>query len=43
MKRYYFDMRDRDGFAPDEVGLELPHIKAAHEETALSATMTGLS
>jgi hypothetical protein len=36
MKRYYFDIRDRDGFAPDEVGLELPHFKAAHEEAALS-------
>jgi hypothetical protein len=36
MKRYYFDICDRDGFAPDEVGLELPHFKAAHEEAALS-------
>jgi hypothetical protein len=36
MKRYYFDMRDGDGFAPDEEGLELPDIEAAREEAALS-------
>jgi hypothetical protein len=36
MKRYYFDMRDGDGFAPDEEGLELPDIEAAQEEAALS-------
>ena len=35
MKRYYFDVRDRDGFAPDEVGLELPDIEAAQEEAAM--------
>ena len=36
MKRYYFDIRDGDGFAPDEEGLELPGIEAAQEEAALS-------
>ena len=36
MKRYYFDIRDGDGFAPDEEGLELPDIEAAQEEAALS-------
>ena len=36
MKRYYFDMQDGDGFAPDEEGLELPDIEAAQEEAALS-------
>ena len=36
MKRYYFDIRDGDGFSPDEEGLELPDIEAAQEEAALS-------
>jgi hypothetical protein len=36
MKRCYFDIRDRDGFAPDEEGLELPDIEAAQQEAALS-------
>ncbi len=36
MKRYYFDMRDGDGFAPGEEGLELPDIEAAQQEAALS-------
>ena len=36
MKRYYFDIRDGDGFAPDEEGLELPDIEAAQQEAALS-------
>jgi hypothetical protein len=35
-KRYYFDIRDDDGFAPDEEGLELPDIEAAQQEAALS-------
>ena len=35
MKRYYFDIRDGDGFSPDEEGLELPDIEAAQQEAAL--------
>jgi hypothetical protein len=36
MKRYYFDIRDGGGFAPDEEGLELPDIEAVQQEAALS-------
>jgi hypothetical protein len=36
MKRYYFDIRDGDGLAPDEEGLELPDIEAVQQEAALS-------
>jgi hypothetical protein len=36
MKRYYFDIRDRDGLVPDEVGLNLRNLQAAQEEAALS-------
>jgi hypothetical protein len=31
---YYFDLRDDDGFAPDDEGLELPNIQAVQEEAA---------
>ena len=36
MGRYYFDLRDSEGFAVDEEGLELQDIQAAGEEAALS-------
>ena len=36
MTRYFFDIRDLGGFAPDEEGLELPDIEAAQEEAALT-------
>lgn len=36
MGRYYFDLRDSEGLAVDEEGLELPDIQAAGEEAALS-------
>ena len=29
MPRYFFDIEDRDGSFPDEVGLELPDMDAA--------------
>jgi hypothetical protein len=41
MKRYFFDIRDGDILAVDEEGMELPNIRAAQEEAALSlADMT---
>lgn len=36
MMRYFFDIRDGDSVAPDEEGLEFPHIEAAQEEAAHS-------
>lgn len=36
MGRYYFDLRDSEGLAVDEEGLELKDIQAAGEEAALS-------
>jgi hypothetical protein len=34
--RYYFDLRDSEGLAVDEEGLDLQDIQAAGEEAALS-------
>jgi hypothetical protein len=34
--RYYFDLRDGDGFVADEEGMDLPTLAAAHQEAALS-------
>jgi hypothetical protein len=36
MTRYYFDLRDRDGFIIDDEGFELPDIEAAQREAVLS-------
>ena len=36
MGRYYFDLRDSEGLAVDEEGLELQDIQAAGKEAALS-------
>lgn len=36
MRRYYFDIRDEDGLAVDEEGLELRDIQAVQEEAARS-------
>ena len=36
MARYYFDLRDSEGLAVDEEGVELQDIQAAGEEAALS-------
>ena len=36
MGRYYFDLRDSEGLAVDEEGLELQDIQEAGEEAALS-------
>ena len=36
MKRYYFDIRDGDKLAPDEQGMDLPHVEVAQEEAARS-------
>lgn len=36
MTRYFFDIRDGDSIAPDEEGLEFPHVEAAQEEAAHS-------
>jgi hypothetical protein len=36
MKRYFFDIRDGDNIAPDEEGIEFPHVEAAQEEAAHS-------
>ena len=36
MERYYFDLRDSEGLAVDEEGLELQGIQAVQEEAALS-------
>ena len=36
LKRYYFDLRDGNGLAPDEEGVELPDIESVQEEAALS-------
>jgi hypothetical protein len=36
MGRYYFDLRDSEGFTFDEEGLELQDVEAAQEEAALS-------
>ncbi len=37
MPRYYFHIRDGEDFLPDEEGVELPNLKAAHREAILSA------
>ena len=34
MTRYYLDLRDGDGLAIDEEGLEMPDLAAAREEAA---------
>lgn len=36
MIRYYFDLRDSEGLAVDEEGVELQDVQAAREEAALS-------
>lgn len=36
MPRYYFDLRDEDGVAVDEEGMELRNIEAVQEEAARS-------
>ena len=36
MERYYFDLRDSEGLAVDEEGLELQDLAAVQEEAALS-------
>ena len=36
MGRYYFDLRDSEGLAIDEEGLELQDFAAVQEEAALS-------
>ena len=36
MGRYFFDLRDSEGLAIDEEGLELQDVQAAQEEAALS-------
>lgn len=36
MKRYFFDIRDGDELSPDELGVELPDIKAVKTEAARS-------
>ena len=36
MERYYFDLRDSEGLAVDEEGLELKDVQAVQEEAALS-------
>lgn len=37
MTRYYFDLRDRDGFIIDDEGFDLPDIEAVQREAVLSA------
>ena len=36
MPRYYFDIRDNAGLTRDEEGTELPDVKSAEREAALS-------
>lgn len=36
MRRYYFDIREGDEFAPDEEGLELDTMERVQEEAARS-------
>jgi hypothetical protein len=36
MTRYFFDIHEGDSIAPDEEGLEFPHVEAAQEEAAHS-------
>jgi hypothetical protein len=36
MPRYYFDMRENDGVAVDEQGMELPTVEAVQEEAIRS-------
>ena len=36
MPRYYFDLKDRNGTAVDEEGLDLRDLEAAQSEAALS-------
>ena len=33
MPRYYFDMQEGDRFVPDEVGVVLPDIESARDQT----------
>ena len=41
MTRYYFDLRDRDGFIIDDEGFELPDIEAVQREAVLSLADQG--
>jgi hypothetical protein len=41
MPRYYFDVREGEKFSADEEGEELPGLRAAREEAALSAVAIG--
>jgi hypothetical protein len=36
MGRYYFDLRDSEGLAVDEEGLELQDVQAVQDEAAVS-------
>jgi len=36
MPLYFFDTRDNDSFVRDEIGLELPDLKAVKAEAAVS-------
>jgi hypothetical protein len=36
MKRYYFDLRDEDGIAVDDEGIELPDMDAVQKEAAVT-------
>jgi hypothetical protein len=38
MKRYYFDLRDQDGLAVDDEGLELHSMDGAQKEASKSMT-----
>jgi hypothetical protein len=43
MTRYYFDLRDRDGFIIDDEGFDLPDIEAVQREAVLSLADHGRS
>ncbi len=36
MTRYYFDIRDNEGFVRDEIGLELASLDTAKKEAAIA-------
>jgi hypothetical protein len=38
MKRYYFDLRDQDGLAVDDEGLELHSMECVQKEASKSMT-----